>query len=151
MKTILFLGVLFTFGFVTRATAQPKNRKDSVQVTINLNNAINKNTPVDSVLVIFDRFNLTAAGAVKQVFYPQKNIVTIDNVPEGKYFISVICLGIYKDNFSETSYVYEKRRNKNYFEFKLRPCEPYIESDVYIPDEKINLSNLSVVRQKNRK
>jgi hypothetical protein len=151
MKTIFTLFLLLGPGGLSRAEAQHKKRADSTRVTIHFNNNINRNNPVDSVLIIFDRYNLTGAGTVKKIFYPVNNKVIIENVPEGKFYITVICLGIYHDNFSGVSYVYEKRRNKNTFRFRLKHAEAFNTSTVYIPAEKIDAANLSVLRKKSTK
>ena len=148
MKIFFTLFLLIGPGGLFRTEAQHKKRADSVRVTIHLDNSVNNNNPVDSVLVIFDRYNLTQAGAIKKIFYPVNNIVVIENVPEGKFFIDIICLGIYQDNFSEVSYVYEKRKNKNRFQFRMGYAEAFNTSEVYIPAEKIDPKNLSVIRQK---
>ena len=148
MKLICTLLLWTGLSGLFTAEAQNKKRADSVRVTIELNNALNKQAPVDSVIVIFDRYNLTGAGTVKNVFYPVNNRVVIENVPEGKFYITVICLGIYKDSFTEVSYVYEKRRNKNAFSFRLKEAEEFDPSAVSIPAEKINPLNLVILRNR---
>ncbi len=148
MKVFIFLILIISPGWLMQAKAQKKKKTDSTNVTIRFNNSVNNHSPVDSVLVIFDRYNLTEAGAIKKVFYPVNNKVVIKGVPEGKFFINVICLGIYKDNFSEISYVYEKRKNKNTFSFRLQPGEVYTDTSVYIPKETIDPAKLSVLRHK---
>ena len=148
MKTIFTLFLLIGLAGIFRSEAQHKRRADSVRVTIHLNNTVNNNSPVDSVLVIFDRYNLTGAGAIKKIFYPVNNKLIIENVPEGKFFIDIICLGIYHDNFSAVSFVYEKRKNKNRFQFRMKYAEAFNSSAVYIPAQRIDPTNLSVLRQK---
>lgn len=152
MKIIVTLLLLTGLSALQFAEAQhKKKRADSVRVTIELNNTLNKKAPVDSVLIIFDRYNLTGAGTVKRIFYPINNKVVIDNVPEGKFYITVQCLGIFRDSFTEVSYVYEKRKNKNSFQFRLQPNEAYDPATVYIPAEKINPENLVVLKKKARR
>lgn len=129
-------------------SAQNKKLADSVKVVITLNNAANKHAPVDSAYVIFDRFDRSGAGVVKRLVYPQKNKIILDQIPEGKFFITVICLGIYKDTFSETSFIYEKRKNKNQFEFRLKKTEAYNPNNVYIPAEKIIPPYFSILRSR---
>ena len=149
MKLAGTLMLLFGLSGLFPAGAQHKKRADSVRVTIELNNELNKKAPVDSVIVIFDRYNLSGAGTIKKVYYPIDNKVVIENVPEGKFYITVICLGIYKDNFTEISYVYEKRRNKNSFNFRLKKnAEPYDPEDISIPSEKIDPLNLLILRKR---
>jgi hypothetical protein len=149
-KSLTLLLLLGLNGFFFEATAQ-KKRADSVQVTIRLDNSLNNNTPVDSVYVIFDRYNLTAAGTVKKVFYPVNNTVTIPAVPEGKFYITVLCLGIYRDSFSEVSYVYENRKNKNTFQFRLKPAEFFNPDSILIPAEKITPPYFKILKTSGQK
>ena len=151
MKIICTLMLLIGHSWLIPAEAQNKRRADSVRVTIELNNSLNNQAPVDSVIVIFDRYNLTGAGTVKKIFYPVKNRVIIENVPEGKFYITVICLGIYKDSFTEVSYVYEKRRNKNAFSFRLKEAEEFDPSAVFIPAEKINPPYFVILRNRQQR
>ena len=70
-------------------------QKDSGTITISLQNASDKLSKIDSVFIIFDRYDLRGAGVIKQVFYPD-----IDNrikiiLPKGKYYVNIYCLGIY--------------------------------------------------------
>ena len=148
MKFLCTLTLLIGLSWLYPAGAQHKKRADSVRVIIELNNDLNQKAPVDSVIVIFDRYNLSGAGTIKNVYYPVNNKVVIENVPEGKFYITVICLGIYKDSFTEISYVYEKRRNKNSFNFRLQNAEAYDPSDVSIPAEKIDPLNLLIHRKR---
>lgn len=150
MKIIVSLLLLIGPGWYIGAIAQHKHKKKpaTTKVIIQLNNSVNNNTPVDSVYIIFDRHNLTEAGAIKKIFYPVNNKVIIEDVPEGKFYITLICLGIYHDSFTEISYVYEKRKNKNKFRFRLQPADTYNASNIYIPEEKIDISNLSIFRKK---
>ena len=144
------LPLCLVIGLPVSAQSQ-KTRRDSTTVTIQLNNSHNKNAPVDSVIVIFDKHNLTGAGTIKQLFYPVNNEVIIPNVPEGKYYIDILCLGIYHQSFSEISYVYEKKRNKNKFRFHLKPAEEFNRATVYIPKEKIDPLKLTILHPKTDK
>lgn len=151
MKIIITLILLTGLNGLQWVEAQAKKRADSVRVTIQLDNTLNKRAPVDSVMVIFDRFNLTGAGTIKRVFHPVNNEVVIENVPEGKFYITVICLGLFNDSFSEVSYVYEKRKNNNAFKFRLKPNEAFDPAAVYIPAEKIDPQNLAILKKKVRR
>jgi hypothetical protein len=125
------------------AMAQHRARTDSVDVTIRLNRAFAGASPVDSVLVIFDRYDLAGAGVVKKVFYPTNNQFIISRVPAGKYYIGILCLGPYQQFFSETTFV-NKRRSNNLV-FNLKRCQQYIPG-IYVPTETIDMSRLAVTR-----
>jgi hypothetical protein len=85
--------------------------KDSSTVTITLQNASDKLSKIDSVFVIFDRFDLRGAGIIKQVFYPDIDNQIHVSLPKGKYYINIYCLGIYnKEGFDR---IVSTRPNKN--------------------------------------
>src|ERR1700681_1863339 len=85
--------------------------KDSSTVTIKLQNASDKLSKIDSVFVIFDRYDLRGAGVVKKVFYPDiENQIRV-SLPTGKYFVNIYCLGIYnKEGFNR---IVSAKPNKN--------------------------------------
>lgn len=151
MKIFMTLTLLAALADAGTVEAQRKNNTDSVRVTIHLDNALNHHAPVDSVLVIFDRYNLTGAGVIKKVFYPANNKVVIENVPEGKYYITVMSMGLFRKTFSEVSYVYEHRKNNNEFSFQLPSCDNYQSGTAYIPAEKIDPQQLVIFKRRLRR
>src|SRR5437764_9927471 len=72
-----------------------KRSKDSVSLTIHLNNRANNHAQVDSVYLIFDRWDLSGAGLVKKIYRPEKNIIKLEKIPKGRYYVEVFCLGNY--------------------------------------------------------
>ncbi len=87
-------------------------KKDSSTVTIRLQNVSDKLSKIDSVFVIFDRYDLRGAGIVKKVFYPDfENKIQV-NLPKGKYYLNIYCLGIYnKEGFNR---IVSAKPNKNH-------------------------------------
>ena len=63
-----------------------KRHKDSVSLTIHLNNKANDQAQVDSVYLIFDRYDLSGAGLVKKVYHPVNNTIRVEELPKGKYY-----------------------------------------------------------------
>lgn len=143
MKTILTI-LLFTIWMVPRVSAQ-KSAGDSISVTIFLRN---KKIIVDSVYVIFDRYDLTGAGIVKKVFYPSHNKIVIEKVPKGKYYVDVFCIGISHQNSSQVSTVGKRRSNK--VSIPVKTYEAYIPGTGVIPSTRIDFSNLIVTQKKFR-
>jgi hypothetical protein len=141
MKTVLII-LLFTTRLVPYVSAQ-KAAGDSISVTILLRN---KKITVDSVYVIFDRYDLTGAGVVKKVFYPSKNRIVLEKVPKGKYYVDVFCLGIGQQSFSQISTVGKRRPNKVLV--PLKTYETYIPGTAVIPSSEIDFSNLIVTQKK---
>ena len=108
-----------------------------VSYSIRLDNSVNKNNTVDSVLIILDKFDHTGAGVVKKVFYPNiDNQVIIEDLPVGKYYAEIYVLGIYKKHFS-TIIDTEKttKKNKKKEVFSLDYTDVYFPGSVQIPAE----------------
>ena len=144
MKAVCVLALLMLLTAKT-ATAQSKRLPDSVNVLIRLHPRDVKNPLVDSVLVIFDRFDRTGAGIVKHVYYPTNNQFTIFKVPEGKYYINIYCLGFYRDTFNELMFV--SKRHSNNLRYKLKRNEEYMPG-TYLPDMEVDFTNLAITNIK---
>ena len=85
--------------------------KDSGTVTISLQNASDKLSKIDSVFIIFDRYDLRGAGVVRQIFYPDMDNRIKIKLPKGKYYMNIYCLGIY--NKVAFGRVVSAKANKN--------------------------------------
>lgn len=142
MLTVAFVAALLSS---TEVWAQKRKYTDSVDVTINLTKRFARNAPVDSVFIFFDRYNHTGAGVIKQVYYPKDNKVVIPQVPPGKYYIGMFCLGTHWEYFSEVTYV-NKRRTNN-IRFKLKRSELYVPG-TYIAQVRSDLSRLAITSPK---
>lgn len=118
--------------------------KDSSTVTIRLQNASDKLSKIDSVFVIFDRYDLRGAGIIKKVFYPD-----IDNkiqviLPKGKYYINIYCLGIYnKESFDRIVYA-KPSKNHNIF-LRLQASALFHQGDTRIPADHFDPSHLAIL------
>lgn len=141
MKPILIL-LFFTAWLIPGVLAQ-KRLSDSISVTIVLKN---KKINVDSVYIIFDRYDLTGAGVIKKVFYPSQNKVVIEKVPQGKYYVDVYCIGVDRQNFTQISTIGKRRSNKVSIPFKN--FETYIPGTAVIPPSSFDFSNLMVTKKK---
>lgn len=141
MKAVYVLTLLMMLLGAETATAQRKRLPDSVNVLIRLHPRNPKNPRVDSVLVIFDRFDHTGAGIVKKIYYPTNNQFTIPSVPEGRYYISIYCLGFYRDIFNDLMFV--NKRHSNNLRYKLGPLEEFVPG-TFIPPIEIDFSNLAI-------
>ena len=60
--------------------------KDSGTITITLQNASDKLSKIDSVFVIFDRYDLRGAGVIKKVFYPNIDNKIQVSIPKAHIF-----------------------------------------------------------------
>jgi hypothetical protein len=123
--------------------------KDSGTVVITLQNASDKLSKIDSVFVIFDRFDLRGAGVVKKVFYPDiENKIRV-NLPKGKYYISIYCLGIYnKESFDRTISA-KSSKERNIF-LRLQASALYKQGLAKIPGEHFDPSHLAILNFSNK-
>ena len=117
--------------------------KDSSTVTITLQNAADKVSKIDSVFVIFDRFDLSGAGVVKAVFYPDMDNQFHVTLPKGKYFINIYCLGIYnKESFGR---IVSAKPNKNHKIFlRLQVTDIYLQGKARIPGYHFDPTHLAI-------
>ncbi|HEY8894895.1 MAG TPA: hypothetical protein VIM79_08760 [Niastella sp.] len=146
MKAVCVLALLVMLLTAETATAQQKRlSSDSVSVLIRLHPRNPKNPRVDSVLVIFDRFDHTGAGIVKKIYHPTDNQLTISNVPEGRYYVSIYCLGFYTDVFNDLLFI--NKRHSNNLRYKLKRTEVYVPG-TFIPPIEIDFSNLAITNIK---
>jgi hypothetical protein len=101
----------------------------------------------DSVLVIFDRFDHTGAGVVYQVFYPNADqSVTIPTIPEGKYYVTIQCLGLHHDRV-ETVINIKSGKNTT-LKINQQDAETFSKDSVIIPAYQPDVMNLGIVKNK---
>lgn len=144
MRAVIALLVLcFLSG--TSLYAQRKLPTDSVDVTIRLTNA-GKTPFMDSVLVIFDRYDHSGAGIIKKVFYPVKNEIIIMKVPPARYYIEVLCLGSYHEKFNELTFV--NNRRSNVLTYRISKTSTFTPGLAIIPVERIDFSKLQILKSK---
>ncbi len=92
--------------------------------------------------MVFDRYDRSGAGVIKQIFYPDHNIVKI-TVPKGKYFVNIVCLGMYtRQSFDKIINAKTKKGKK--ISLKIRKPALFTPGLVYIPEEKVDPENLLV-------
>ena len=138
-NAILLLCAALIFA-PTIINAQRKKKNVTTPVTIRFENVKKNNVPLDSVLVIFDRYDLTGAGVVKKIYYPVNNVVSIQDVPEGKYYINVLCLCAVKYLFTHEGFVY---KGKNKVRFKLPKGEVFYPG-TFLPEDYFNINTLAI-------
>lgn len=145
MKAAGVLLVLVMLLLAKTTTAQRNRIPDSVNVTIRLHTRYPKNPRVDSVLVIFDRFDRTGAGIIKRIFHPVDNQISIPNVPEGRYYISIFCLGVHREYFNDLTFI--NKRHSNHLKYKLSETEEFVPG-TFSPVIDIDFSNLAITNLK---
>jgi hypothetical protein len=122
---------------------------DSSTVTITLQNASDKLSKIDSVFVIFDRFDLRGAGIIKQVFYPDMDNQIHVSLPKGKYYINIYCLGIYnKEGFDR---IVSAKPNKNHkILLRLQESALFELGFAQMPKDHFDPTHLAILNFSNR-
>ena len=130
-------------GNETPASSEASNtsarKSKGVSYTFHIDNKINQNNSVDSVLVILDKFDLSGAGIVKRVYYPDaENHIVIEDLPVGKYYAEVYVLGLYKKHYSSVIRTV-KSSKKNKAKIHLDYNDAYTPGSANIPAENVRL------------
>ncbi|HVU83198.1 MAG TPA: hypothetical protein VHC50_00065 [Puia sp.] len=140
--SLLMMASLYGLGYSKKI---PKS--DSGTVVISLQNAADRQSRIDSIYLIFDRYDLRGAGIVKQVYRPTDNQVRLI-IPKGKYYVSIFCLGIYnKAGFDRVITVKANRTRK--ILLRLQASALFTPGMVEIPKQKWDPSHLAILRPVN--
>jgi hypothetical protein len=100
----------------------------------------------DSILIIFDRYDHTGAGIIRQVFTADNDeSLTIDAIPAGKYYVTIQCVGLHRDQVEKIITIRAHRSETT--KIRLTPSEAFSKNDVVIPAFHPDPSNFSVTRQ----
>ena len=118
--------------------------KDSSSVTITLQNASDKLSKIDSVFLIFDRFDLRGAGVIKKVFYPNVENQIRVSLPKGKYYINIYCLGIYNKECFDRIVTTKPNKNRKIF-LRLQASALYQLGLAKIPADHFDPSHLAIL------
>ena len=140
MRAVIALLVLCFLS--ASSYAQRKRPTDSVDVTIRLTNT-GRMPVMDSVLVIFDRYDHSGAGIIKKVYYPVNNEIVIAKVPPARYYIEVACLGTTREKFNELTFVNNRRSNVFTYRVNKNTFTPGL---AVIPVEPIDFSKLEILK-----
>jgi hypothetical protein len=123
--------------------------RDSSSVTITLQNASDKLSKIDSVFLIFDRYDLRGAGVIKKVFYPNIDNQIRISLPKGKYYLNIYCLGIYnKECFDRVVYA-KSKKNRNIF-LRLQASALYHQGFAHMPADHFDPSHLAILNFGNK-
>jgi hypothetical protein len=140
-KTIF---IFLTLAFFHCYATDQLPLKDSSTVTIMLQNASDKLSKIDSVFIIFDRYDLRGAGVVKKVFYPDLENKIQVCLPKGKYYINIYCLGIYnKESFDRIVYA-KASKNHNIF-LRLQESALFHQGNIRMPVDHFDPSHLAIL------
>jgi hypothetical protein len=104
-------------------------------------------TTKDSVLVIYDRYDLSGAGIIKKIYYPGSNqTIFIPDIPSGKYLVIIQCLGKHHDRYEKVIKV--KNGKTSFVSIKLSDYDEFSKDTLSIPNQPVDFSRLAVVTMK---
>jgi len=116
-------------------------------VQFKFNNLTPADAHKDSVLIIFDRFDRTGAGVIYKVFTADNNgDIVIEDIPAGKYFVTIQGLGLHRDRMETTITV--KAQKNHEASINLKDVEEFTKGSVIIPSSRTDLAALSIVNMK---
>ena len=149
-RTLLSASLLFASLFSHAANDTPAlkeksnysaitNKAAGFNYTFHIDNTVNKNNTVDSVLVVLDKFDHSGAGIVTKMFYPgANNQIVIENLPAGRYYAEVYVMGFYKKHFSSIINTV-KSTKKNKVKLQLDYKDVFTPGNANIPAEDTKL------------
>src|ERR1700761_180103 len=101
----------------------------------------------DSVLIIFDRFDHTGAGVVYAKYAADsENGITLPQVPAGKYYVTVQCIGLHRDRMEKVITIKSKKSEK--VNLAVDDNEMFSKDKVVIPAFRPDFSDLAVLKTK---
>jgi hypothetical protein len=99
----------------------------------------------DSVLIIFDRYDHTGAGVIYKVFAADNDhCITIPEVPAGKYYVTIQCLGMHRDRLEKLITIKSKKNEK--VRINLEEVEAFSKDKVVIPAYRPNFTEMAVLK-----
>ena len=120
------------------------HKTDSGSVIISLQNASDRLSRIDSIYLIFDRYDRRGAGIIKQIFHPINNQVEL-MIPRGRYYVNIFCLGIYnKVGFDRIINVKANRKRKIFL--RLQASALFTPGMVKITGEKWDPAHLAIYK-----
>jgi hypothetical protein len=140
-RGIIFVLLVMASGHCYGYDSLPS--KDSGTITISLQNASDKLSKIDSVFIIFDRYDLRGAGVVKQVFYPDMDNRIKITLPKGKYFMNIYCLGIYNKVAFDRVVSAKPNKNRRVF-LRLQQSALFQLGLAHLPDDHFDPAHLAI-------
>jgi hypothetical protein len=121
-------------------------KTDSGTVVISLQNAADRQSRIDSVYLIFDRYDRRGAGIIRQVYLPVNNQVQL-LLPGGRYYVNIFCLGIYNKAGFDRIITIKANRTRRIF-LRLQASALFTPGMVEIPRQKWDPSHLAILKSR---
>jgi adenine specific DNA methylase Mod len=149
MKTFFLFSFLLITIVASAIEKKPStaSTKSVGQLYIECSNHGNSIHSSDSVLVIFDKYDRTGAGVIyKMMHTDESGNFLIDDIPPGKYYVTLIYQGIHKEKKEKILTI--KKNKLLYTKVSLEQNEEYVAGSGTIPATKFNMNKLSILKMK---
>jgi hypothetical protein len=131
----------------TTSAAATKTVMNAGAVRFQFNTIISSHDYTDSVLVIFDRYDHTGAGVIYQMYAADSlQGIDITNVPAGKYYVTIQCVGVHHDRMEKVITVKSRKNEK--VRIKLDDTEVFSKDGVVIPAFRPDFADMAVLKTK---
>jgi hypothetical protein len=156
--TLYLIGLLFSAAALADPGPAPvpsANKANSKKAVLNagsvrfqFNALATADDHQDSALVIFDRYDHTGAGVVYQMFATDSTHgISIENVPAGKYYVTVQFRGLHRDRMEMLVTVKSQKNGKVHI--KLDDAEAFSKEKVKIPAYNPSFSDMAILKTSN--
>ncbi len=106
---------------VANAVAATTALANAGAVRLQFNEIVTAQDHTDSVLVIFDRYDLTGAGVIYQRYAADAGQgIDISAVPAGKYYVTIRIRGMYSDEIEKVITIKSKKSEKVRVDLKTK-------------------------------
>lgn len=106
---------------VANAVAATTALANAGAVRLQFNEIVTAQDHTDSVLVIFDRYDLTGAGVIYQRYAADAGQgIDISAVPAGKYYVTIKIRGMYGDEIEKVITIKSKKSEKVRVDLKTK-------------------------------
>ncbi len=155
--TLQLVCLFFAAGLQAAPGPQPESTAATKTVALakNLNTGAvrfqflnaGKTAHKDSVLIIFDRYDHTGAGVIYKVFAQNDdNSIDVSDVPAGKYYVSIQCLGVHRDRLEKTVVIRSKKRQN--MKIGLTELEEFSKDKVVIPAYHPDFASMTILKSR---
>jgi hypothetical protein len=122
-----------------------KTKEGSSQITFE--NTCIRSIKKNPVLVIYDRYDRSGAGVVYKVYFLAKNhTISIDDIPVGKYFVTIECMNAKHQRFETVVKI--KSGKCADIPINMENSDEFSKNNVVIPAEHTDFSNLKITSMK---
>ncbi len=114
---IKFYALLLYLFFAANISKAQQQQASSGSVSIHLDDSKYTNLTISKAIIVLDKYDRTGAGIVQDMFDVVNKTITLNDVPEGKYYADICTVSVYRQQFHLIIKV--KKKTTNYYKVKL--------------------------------